>query len=213
MTEKEELANDLTEVNLHTLKKEIMSVNEQEMNQEIESGFDINVDENMSGTSKMNDEMSTENELEKLKAEVEEWKDKYTRLIAEFDNYKKRSFKEKMETIQTAGREIIVSLLDVVDDTERAEKQMETAADLQGLKEGTTLVFNKLKHTLQNKGLKAFDSKGEVFDVEKHEAVTEIPVQTEDMVGKVVDELQKGYYLNDKLIRHAKVVVGKGAEA
>lgn len=213
MTEKEELANDLTEVNLHTLKKEIMSVNEQEMNQEIESGFDINVDENMSGTSKMNDEMSTENELEKLKAEVEEWKDKYTRLIAEFDNYKKRSFKEKMETIQTAGREIIVSLLDVVDDTERAEKQMETAADLQALKEGTTLVFNKLKHTLQNKGLKAFDSKGEVFDVEKHEAVTEIPVQTEDMVGKVVDELQKGYYLNDKLIRHAKVVVGKGAEA
>lgn len=198
---------------MHTLKKEIMSVNEQEMQQDIESGLDINVDENMSGTSKMNDEMSTDNELEKLKAEVEEWKDKYTRLIAEFDNYKKRSFKEKMETIQTAGREIIVSLLDVVDDTERAEKQMETAADLQALKEGTTLVFNKLKHTLQNKGLKAFESKGEVFDVEKHEAVTEIPVQTEDMVGKVVDELQKGYYLNDKLIRHAKVVVGKGADA
>jgi molecular chaperone GrpE len=190
-----------------------MSVNEQEMQQDIESGLDINVDENMSGTSKMNDEMSTDNELEKLKAEVEEWKDKYTRLIAEFDNYKKRSFKEKMETIQTAGREIIVSLLDVVDDTERAEKQMETAANLQALKEGTTLVFNKLKHTLQNKGLKAFESKGEVFDVEKHEAVTEIPVQTEDMVGKVVDELQKGYYLNDKLIRHAKVVVGKGADA
>lgn len=198
---------------MHTLKKEIMSVNEQEMQQDIESGLDINVDENMSGTSKMNDEMSTDNDLEKLKAEVEEWKDKYTRLIAEFDNYKKRSFKEKMETIQTAGREIIVSLLDVVDDTERAEKQMETAADLQALKEGTTLVFNKLKHTLQNKGLKAFESKGEVFDVEKHEAVTEIPVQTEDMVGKVVDELQKGYYLNDKLIRHAKVVVGKGADA
>lgn len=198
---------------MHTLKKEIMSVNEQEMQQDIESGLDINVDENMSGTSKMNDEMSTDNELEKLKAEVEEWKDKYTRLIAEFDNYKKRSFKEKMETIQTAGREIIVSLLDVVDDTERAEKQMETAANLQALKEGTTLVFNKLKHTLQNKGLKAFESKGEVFDVEKHEAVTEIPVQTEDMVGKVVDELQKGYYLNDKLIRHAKVVVGKGADA
>jgi molecular chaperone GrpE len=190
-----------------------MSVNEQEMQQDIESGLDINVDENMSGTSKMNDEMSTDNELERLKAEVEEWKDKYTRLIAEFDNYKKRSFREKMETIQTAGREIIVSLLDVVDDTERAEKQMETAADLQALKEGTTLVFNKLKHTLYNKGLKAFESKGEVFDVEKHEAVTEIPVQTEDMVGKVVDELQKGYYLNDKLIRHAKVVVGKGADA
>ncbi len=189
-----------------------MSVNENEMQPELEPVMDINTDENVSGTTRLTEEISTEDEIGKYQSEIAEWKDKYTRLIAEFDNYKKRSFKEKMETIQTAGREIIQSLLDVLDDTERAEKQLETATDLQALKEGSTLVFNKLKHTLHSKGLKSFESKGEAFDVEKHEAVTEIPAG-EDMAGKVVDELQKGYYLNDKLIRHAKVVVGKGSDA
>jgi molecular chaperone GrpE len=138
-----------------------------------------------------------------------EWKDKYMRLFAEFDNYKKRSFKEKMEVIQTGGKDVMMPLLDVMDDMSRAEKQLETASDIEAVKEGMMLVFNKLKHALQSKGLKAFDSIGEVFDVEKHEAVTEIPASSPEMEGKVMDELQKGYTLNDKLIRHAKVVVGK----
>ena len=144
-----------------------------------------------------------------LEVELAEWKDKYMRLFAEFDNYKKRSFKEKMEVIQTGGKDVMMPLLDVMDDMSRAEKQLETASDIEAVKEGMMLVFNKLKHALQSKGLKAFDSIGEVFDVEKHEAVTEIPASSPEMEGKVMDELQKGYTLNDKLIRHAKVVVGK----
>lgn len=177
--------------------------------QEVDNIPDINADDNVAGTTHLNEKMTGEDDLERLNAEIAEWKDKYLRLVAEFDNFKKRSFKEKMEVIQTAGKDIIINLLDVVDDSERAEKQMETATDILAVKEGMLLVFNKLKHTLQQKGLKAFDSIGEVFDVEKHEAVTEIPVPNKKMEGKVVDELQKGYLLNDKLIRHAKVVTGK----
>ncbi|MBP6624174.1 MAG: nucleotide exchange factor GrpE [Chitinophagaceae bacterium] len=169
----------------------------------------LNADDNVAGTNVMNDEITTEDNLAKLQGEVDEWKDKYTRLFAEFDNFKKRSFKEKMELIQTGGKDVIMAMLDVLDDANRAEKQMETATDMQALKEGMMLVINKLKHSLQTKGLKPFDSIGEMFDVEKHEAVTEIPAPNPDMQGKVLDELNKGYTLNDKLIRHAKVVVGK----
>lgn len=169
----------------------------------------LNTDDNVAGTNVMNDEMTTEDTVSKIQAEADEWKDKYMRLFAEFDNFKKRSFKEKMEVIQTGGKDVIMSMLDVLDDANRAEKQIATATDLNALKEGMLLVINKLKSSLQSKGLKAFDSIGDVFDVEKHEAVTEIPAPTPDMQGKVIDELNKGYTLNDKLIRHAKVVVGK----
>ncbi|GBL34822.1 protein GrpE [Filimonas sp.] len=173
----------------------------------------LNADENVAGTTHMNDEMTSEDDLSKALGEAAEWKDKYMRLFAEFDNFKKRSFKEKMEVIQTGGKDVMMGMLDVLDDTIRAEKQMETATDIQAVKEGMNLVFNKLKHVLQQKGLKAFDSIGEEFDVEKHEAVTEIPAPSTDMEGKVIDELHKGYLLNDKLIRHAKVVVGKTPNA
>lgn len=171
----------------------------------------LNVDDNVAGTTHLNEEMGTEDEIGKLQAEVADWKDKYTRLFAEFDNYKKRSFKEKMEVIQSGGKDVIISMLEVLDDSVRAEKQMETATDIEALKKGSLLVFNKLKYNLHQKGLKAFDSIGEDFDVEKHEAITEIPVDTPDKEGKVIDELEKGYLLNDKLIRYAKVVVGKAS--
>jgi molecular chaperone GrpE len=159
------------------------------------------------------DELATEtpDETTILQNEIAEWKDKYARLMADFDNFRKRSNKERIETIQTAGKDVIVSMLDVLDDSERAEAQMAQSADIEALKEGTQLVFNKLRNTLQQKGLKAFNSKGEAFDVEKHEALTEIVVP--GMEGKVVDEMSKGYLLNDKLIRHAKVVVGKSNDA
>jgi molecular chaperone GrpE len=153
------------------------------------------------------------NDIDKLELEVADWKDKYMRLFAEFDNYKKRSFKEKMEVIQTAGKDLMINLLEVIDDSERAEKQMETATDVESVKNGIKLIINKLNNTLSSKGLKSFDSIGEVFDVEKHEAITEIPAPTPDMIGKVIDQVVKGYTLNDKLIRHAKVVVGKGENA
>jgi molecular chaperone GrpE len=147
-------------------------------------------------------------ELQKLQDEIDELKDKNLRLVAEFDNFRKRTAKERIELISTAGKDIVQSLLDVVDDSNRALKQMEVDNAPASLKEGATLVFNKLQHILQQKGLKPMDCMGKDFDADLHEAITEIPAPAEDMKGKILDVVQPGYYLNDKLIRHAKVVVG-----
>ena len=171
--------------------------------------LDINSDDSIPGTSHLSDSLTEENELIKLRAELQEQKDKYLRLFAEFDNYKRRTAKERIELIQTAGKEVITSMLDVLDDCDRAEKQIQTATDLAQIKEGVQLVFNKLRTTLQNKGLKPMESINTEFDVEKHEAITEVPAPTAALKGKVIDEVTKGYYLNDKLIRFAKVIVGK----
>ena len=130
-------------------------------------------------------------------------------MFADFDNYKRRTAKERIDLIQTAGKEIITSLLDVLDDCDRADKQLQNSTDLDQIKTGVQLVFNKLRSTVQAKGLKAMESINTDFDVEKHEAITEIPAPTENLKDKVLDEVQKGYYLNDKIIRFAKVVVGK----
>ena len=136
--------------------------------------------------------------------------DRYLRLNAEFDNFRKRTAKERVDLIQTASLEVIKELLDVLDDCDRTENLLKQKdVELKPLKEGVQLVFNKLRKILEQKGLQAFDSKEKVFDVELHEAITEIPAPKKKMVGKVVDEIQKGYNLNGKLIRHAKVVVGK----
>jgi molecular chaperone GrpE len=170
---------------------------------------DMNTDENIAGTSHLNDIMEEENELEKLTEELQAQKEKYLRLFAEFDNFRKRSAKESLELRQTAGKEVIVSLLDVLDDCDRAERQLQNAENISQVKEGIQLVFSKLRSVLQSRGLKAMESIHTDFDVEKHEAITEIPVQDESLKGKVIDEVQKGYYLNDKIIRFAKVVVGK----
>lgn len=145
----------------------------------------------------------------KLSADLEEQKDKYLRLVAEFENYKRRTSKERIELIQTAGKEVITSMLQVLDDSDRAEKQLKATDDTVQIKEGVLLVFDKLRKALKAKGLEPMQSLHEEFDVEKHEAITEIPVQDKKMIGKVVDEVEKGYYLNGKLIRFAKVVVGK----
>ena len=169
---------------------------------------DINVDENMSGTMHLNDSMD-EGETERLREELREQKDKYLRLFADFDNLKKRNARERLELIQTAGKEVITSLLDVLDDCDRAEKQLQTAENIDQVKQGVQLVFNKLRAVMQSKGLKAMESVNTEFDVEKHEAITEIPAPSDALKGKVIDDVQKGYYLNDKIIRHAKVVVGK----
>ena len=172
-------------------------------------GFgDINSDADIPGNTHLSNP-EEDNLAEKIQVELEEQKDKYIRLFAEFDNYKRRNAKERIELIQTAGKEVITSLLDVLDDSERAEKQLQTSNDLEQIKKGIELVFGKLRSTLQAKGLKAMESINTDFDVEKHEAITEIPAPTEKLKDKVVDEVQKGYYLNDKIIRFAKVVVGK----
>ncbi len=171
------------------------------------AGIDINADADLPGNANLNNE-GAENFAEKLQAELEEQKDKYLRLFAEFDNYKRRNAKERIELIQTAGKDVIISMLEVLDDCDRAEKQMQKSEDVAAIKEGINLVFAKLRNTLTNRGLKPMQSISTEFDVEKHEAITEIPA-ADDMKGKVVDEVEKGYYLNEKIIRFAKVVVGK----
>ena len=150
-------------------------------------------------------ELSTE---EKLQAEVQQLNDKYLRLYAEFDNYKRRTQKERVELLQTAGKDVIVSLLPVLDDFDRALKAMETAADVAPVKEGILLVSTKLKNTLSQKGLKDVESINQPFNTDFHEAITNIPAPTDDLKGKVIDEVEKGYTLNDNVIRFAKVVVG-----
>lgn len=148
-------------------------------------------------------------ELDNLQKELQEQKEKYIRLYADFDNFKRRNAKERVELIQTAGREVIQSMLEVMDDCDRAEKQMQKSDDLKQIREGIQLVFTKFRNTLQSKGLKEMNSIGEEFNPDVHEAITEIPVPDENMKGKVVDEVEKGYMLNDKIIRFSKVVVGK----
>jgi len=172
-------------------------------------GIDINADETQSGTTHLNEPVAQENELEQLKAELAEANDKYLRKVAEFENYKRRTAKERIELMQTAGRDVITDLLDVLDDCDRAQKQLENNTDVAIQKEGVMLVFNKLRNSLQSKGLKAMQTVHTEFDADLHEAITEIPAPSEDLTGKVIDEVIKGYYLNDKIIRHAKVVVGK----
>lgn len=170
--------------------------------------FGINADENAAGTTHLNDPVTDESEMEKLNEELTQQKDKFLRLTAEFDNYKRRSRKEWLEQKETAGKEVIQSLLDILDDCDRAEKQMKESDDLTIIKEGVQLIFNKLRNQLQMQGLNIMDSIGLDFDVDKHEAITELAAD-ESKQGKVIDEVQKGYLLNGKIIRFAKVVVGK----
>lgn len=145
---------------------------------------------------------------EKLQYENSALNDKYLRLFAEFDNYKRRTQKERVELLQTAGKDVVVSLLPVLDDFERALKATENATEVSAIRDGIMLVQTKLKSILSQKGLKEVESINTVFDTDLHEAITKIPAPTDDLKGKVVDELEKGYTLNDKVIRFAKVVVG-----
>ena len=142
---------------------------------------------------------------EALAAQVAELKDKYMRKVAEFENFRKRTMRERLELTKTAARDTMSAILPILDDFDRAEKN----AGEEGLGEGTTIVVNKLHKVLEQKGLKSMESNGEVFDPELHEAITEIPAPTEELKGKIVDTIEKGYYLGDKIIRYAKVVVGK----
>jgi molecular chaperone GrpE len=146
-----------------------------------------------------------EKEIVAIQEESKEVKDKYLRLFAEFDNYKRRTAKERVDLLKTASSDVLREILPVLDDFDRAK----TASGDEGLGEGIQLIYDKLFSTMARKGMKPMDSTGEVFDVELHEAITEIPAPTEEMKGKVIDTVERGYTLNDKIIRYAKVVVGK----
>lgn len=173
-------------------------------NQESSMNEQVDQPENVEQSINANEE-----EINSLKTEIEELKDKYLRQAAEFDNFRRRTAKERIELVQTATKDLVTELLEVLDDYERAEKQMGDLSDVTAIKEGNALIFNKFKNILSAKGLKPMNAVGEEFNADLHEAITEIPAQTEDMKGKVMDEVVKGYYLNEKIIRYAKVVVGK----
>lgn len=146
--------------------------------------------------------------LEAAKQEVAELKDKYLRLYADFENFRRRTSKEKLELISTAGADVVKLILPVVDDFERAMASFDSSTDTGALKEGVDLIYTKLFKTLESKGLKPMDAKGETFDADIHESIAQFPAPTEEQKGKVIDEIEKGYYLNDKVLRYAKVVVG-----
>lgn len=176
------------------------SQQQEEIQEEIENVNEARVNQT--------EEVPELSETDKLKAEVAMLNDKYVRMYAEFDNYKRRTTKERVELLQTAGKDVIVSMLAVLDDFERANKAMETATDVKPVKEGIELVHHKLLSLLSQKGLKAMETKGNTFDADIHEAITSIPSPSADLKGKIIDEVEKGYLLNDKVIRFAKVIVG-----
>lgn len=146
--------------------------------------------------------------LESAKAEIAELKDKYLRLYADFENFRRRTAKEKLEMISGASADTVKLILPIVDDFERARISFESSTEIDALKEGVDLIYTKLYKALESKGLKAMESKGADFDAEIHESIAQFPAPSEDLKGKVIDEIEKGYYLNDKVIRYAKVIVG-----
>ena len=154
-------------------------------------------------------EEQLEKELEEAQTAIEEQNDKYLRLSAEFDNYRKRTIKEKAELILNGGEKSISSILPVIDDFERAIKTMETAKDVSAVKEGVELIYNKFMAVLAQNGVKVIETKDQPLDTDYHEAIAVIPAPSEEQKGKILDCVQTGYTLNDKVIRHAKVVVGE----
>ena len=154
-------------------------------------------------------EEQLEKELEDAQAVIEEQKDKYLRVSAEFDNYRKRTMKEKAELILNGGEKSISSILPVIDDFERAIKTMETAKDVKAVKEGVELIYNKFMAVMAQNGVKVIETKDQPLDTDYHEAIAVIPAPSEEQKGKILDCVQTGYTLNDKVIRHAKVVVGE----
>lgn len=153
-------------------------------------------------------ENSADEKIALLEAGVAELKDKYLRLLADFENYKKRTTKERLELMNSASKDVIVALLPVLDDFDRARKSAMEGSKGEQWSEGVNMVYNRLYNILQSFGLKAMESTGQPFDPDLHEAITEVPASSPDMIGNVMDTIEKGYMLNDKIIRHAKVVVG-----
>lgn len=165
--------------------------------------------EQAEGIAPLTHEEELEKELEKAQEALEEQKDKYLRLSAEFDNYRKRTLKEKAELILNGGEKSLGSILPVVDDFERAIKTMETATDVNAVKEGVELIYNKFMAVLAQNGVKVIETKDQPLDTDFHEAIAVIPAPSEAQKGKILDCVQTGYTLNDKVLRHAKVVVGE----
>ena len=183
--------------------KENETASEETTNQEEQKSTD-----ETSIASEINPLEEKEKEIAELKLKVAELNDKFLRLYSEFDNFKRRTQKEKLDLIQSGGEEIFKSILPVLDDFERAIKSNAETIDITAVNDGVNLIYNKLKSTLTQKGLEEMKSQGEVFNADIHEAITNIPAASDDMKGKVIEEMEKGYSLNGKIIRFAKVIIG-----
>ena len=197
---KEKTEEKKSEVFENEAKEEVEN-NEAEQQNEIE--------ETEESEEESEEEQEEVSELDKLKDELAEAKDKYLRLYSEFDNYRRRTSKEKLELIKTANEDLITALLPVIDDFERAEKSFDEESDVKAIAEGVKLIANKFSASLEQKGLKVMDSESGIdFDPEIHEAITQIPAPEKKLKGKVIDVVEKGYFLGEKVIRFAKVVTG-----
>jgi molecular chaperone GrpE len=150
-----------------------------------------------------------EEQLEITESELLELKDKHIRLQAEFDNYRKRTLKERMDLLKTASESLLISILPVIDDFDRAVQTLNLVEEDSHLKDGVMLIYNKFQDFLKQNGVKEIEAKEQTFDTDLHEAITTFPAPTEELKGKIIDVVQKGYYLNDKVIRHSKVVIGE----
>jgi molecular chaperone GrpE len=149
-----------------------------------------------------------ESEWAKLQGELAEMKDKYVRLYAEFDNFRRRSSKERIDLIQTAGESVLKEIVPLLDDFDRANKAFESVTEIEPIKEGIGLIYSKLQRIMTTQGVKLIDAKGADFNADFHECITQFPAPTEDLKNKVIDVVENGYMLNEKVIRYAKVVVG-----
>jgi len=171
-------------------------------------------DKNVANDDNKTEENNTEekieiNPIEQIQAQLDEMKDKYVRLSAEFDNYRKRSLREKMDLTKYASEDVLQSILPLYDDFERAMKSWDESTDIDAVKQGLHLIYNKFYDFLKTKGISEIEAIGKELNTDIHEAITKTPVQDEKMKGKIVDVVQKGYMLNDKVIRFSKVVIGE----
>jgi len=191
---------------INKLKKKLNMMSDETPEQE------VNAEDTATETKKSKKKAkkpSSKEQIAELETQVAEGKDKYLRLFAEFENYKKRNMRERLDLLKTASQDTINKMLPVLDDFDRAKKSAEDESTEEQLSDGVLMVYNKIYTVMGNLGVKPMESTGEVFDAELHEAITEIPAPSDDMKGKIIDTVEKGYYLNDKIIRFAKVVVGK----
>lgn len=185
-----------------------MEQNEKEQLNQTEENTVSNNDPKVEETSAETVETATNSQPINYEAKIAELNDKYLRLYSEFDNYRKRTIKEKADIIRTAGEDVFKAIIPSIDDFERAIKANENVTEVESIKEGVALIYHKLKLACTQKGLEPIESIGKPFDVDVMESITNIPAPSEDMKGKVIDEVEKGYKLGDKVIRFAKVVVG-----
>jgi molecular chaperone GrpE len=186
---------------------------EEQQQPEVELNEDQPVENIENGAEEGDDEMKKQknnaDDNAKLASELSEMKDKYLRLYAEFDNYRKRTLREREELIKTASESAIKSILSTLDDFERAIKAAKSGAEDSSILEGIVLIYDKMFKTLEQQGLKVMESDGQDFNPDLHESLTKVPVPSEDLKGKVIETIEKGYYLREKIIRYAKVVVGQ----